>query len=91
MASNGAWRPNQRWISRFRWGWSPRDSAPMTKLPCFVACSEAEPTSIPFVGKANQLAKLATYGSKLVAALDRQHPRDWFDVAVMIDGLGLDA
>lgn len=31
------------------------------------------------------------YGSKLVAALDRQHPRDWFDVAAMIDGLGLDA
>lgn len=31
------------------------------------------------------------YGSKLVAALDRQHPRDWFDVAAMIDGLGLEA
>jgi hypothetical protein len=31
------------------------------------------------------------YGSKLVAALDRQHPRDWFDVAAMIDGFGLEA
>lgn len=31
------------------------------------------------------------YGSKLVAALDRQHPRDWFDIAAMIDDLGLDA
>lgn len=31
------------------------------------------------------------YGSKLVAALDRQHPRDWFDVAAMMDGFGLDA
>jgi hypothetical protein len=31
------------------------------------------------------------YGSKLVAALDRQHPRDWFDVAAMIDGIGIDA
>lgn len=31
------------------------------------------------------------YGSKLVAALDRQHPRDWFDVTAMIDGLGLEA
>jgi hypothetical protein len=31
------------------------------------------------------------YGSKLVAALDRQHPRDWFDVATMIDGIGIDA
>lgn len=31
------------------------------------------------------------YGSKLVAALDRQHPRDWFDVAAMIDSHGLEA
>lgn len=31
------------------------------------------------------------YGSKLVAALDRQHPRDWFDVAAMIDSFGIDA
>ena len=31
------------------------------------------------------------YGSKLVAALDRQHPRDWFDVAAMIDGFDIDA
>lgn len=31
------------------------------------------------------------YGSKLVAALDRQHPRDWFDVAAMIDDFGLEA
>jgi predicted nucleotidyltransferase component of viral defense system len=31
------------------------------------------------------------YGSKLVAALDRQHPRDWFDLAAMIDVVGLDA
>jgi len=31
------------------------------------------------------------YGSKLVAALDRQHPRDWFDVAAMTDGIGIDA
>ncbi len=31
------------------------------------------------------------YGSKLVAALDRQHPRDWFDVAAMIVDFGLEA
>ncbi|MHB0986638.1 MAG: nucleotidyl transferase AbiEii/AbiGii toxin family protein [Sulfuricella sp.] len=30
------------------------------------------------------------YGSKLVAALDRQHPRDWFDVAAMMDCFGLE-
>jgi predicted nucleotidyltransferase component of viral defense system len=28
------------------------------------------------------------YGSKLVAALDRQHPRDMFDVAVMLERFG---
>ena len=31
------------------------------------------------------------YGSKLVAALDRQHPRDWFDVVAMMDRFGLEA
>ncbi|MDA8254052.1 MAG: nucleotidyl transferase AbiEii/AbiGii toxin family protein [Betaproteobacteria bacterium] len=36
------------------------------------------------------LAISELYGSKLVAALDRQHPRDWFDIAAMIDGLGLE-
>lgn len=30
------------------------------------------------------------YGSKLVAALDRQHPRDWFDVTAMVDRYGLE-
>jgi predicted nucleotidyltransferase component of viral defense system len=28
------------------------------------------------------------YGSKLVAAMDRQHPRDMFDVAVMLERFG---
>lgn len=31
------------------------------------------------------------YGSKLVAAMDRQHPRDLFDVRLMLDKFGLDA
>lgn len=31
------------------------------------------------------------YGSKLVAAMDRQHPRDIFDVQRMFTGLGLQA
>ena len=31
------------------------------------------------------------YGSKLVAALDRQHPRDWFDVAAMMNRFGIEA
>lgn len=29
------------------------------------------------------------YGSKLVAAMDRQHPRDLFDVRLMLDSVGL--
>lgn len=37
------------------------------------------------------LAISELYGSKLVAALDRQHPRDWFDVAAMMDCFGLKA
>lgn len=35
------------------------------------------------------LAVPELYGSKLVAAFDRQHPRDWFDVLHMRQGLGL--
>jgi predicted nucleotidyltransferase component of viral defense system len=31
------------------------------------------------------------YGSKLVAAMDRQHPRDLFDVRLMLDKFGLSA
>jgi hypothetical protein len=30
------------------------------------------------------------YAGKLCAALDRQHPRDWFDVALLLDNEGLD-
>jgi predicted nucleotidyltransferase component of viral defense system len=30
------------------------------------------------------------YGSKLVAALDRQHPRDFFDVQIMLKQFGVD-
>ena len=29
------------------------------------------------------------YGGKLVAAMDRQHPRDYFDVVQMYDRFGL--
>ena len=35
------------------------------------------------------LATAELYGSKLVAAMDRQHPRDLFDVEHMIDRFGL--
>jgi predicted nucleotidyltransferase component of viral defense system len=35
------------------------------------------------------LATAELYGSKLVAALDRQHPRDFFDVLGMYDQSGL--
>lgn len=35
------------------------------------------------------LAEAELYGSKLVAALDRQHPRDWFDVMQLLDAEGL--
>jgi hypothetical protein len=35
------------------------------------------------------LAEAELYGSKLVAAMDRQHPRDWFDVQGMYGRSGL--
>jgi hypothetical protein len=35
------------------------------------------------------LALSELYGSKLVAAMDRQHPRDFFDVKKMYEGSGL--
>jgi predicted nucleotidyltransferase component of viral defense system len=35
------------------------------------------------------LAPAELYGSKLVAAMDRQHPRDLFDAWQMLDGMGL--
>ena len=35
------------------------------------------------------LASAELYGSKLVAAMDRQHPRDLFDVLILYDSLGL--
>jgi predicted nucleotidyltransferase component of viral defense system len=34
------------------------------------------------------LATAEIYGSKLVAAMDRQHPRDTFDVMHMLDQFG---
>jgi len=35
------------------------------------------------------LAEAELYGSKLCAALDRQHPRDLFDVKQVMDMVGL--
>jgi hypothetical protein len=29
------------------------------------------------------------YGGKLCAAMDRQHPRDWFDVNILLDSIGI--
>ena len=37
------------------------------------------------------LATAELYGSKLVAAMDRQHPRDLFDVLILYDTIGLTA
>lgn len=39
--------------------------------------------------EANVLAFEDLYGGKLVAALDRQHPRDVFDVKMLYDNEGL--
>jgi len=38
---------------------------------------------------ANSLSEEELYGGKICAALDRQHPRDLFDIKLMFDGEGL--
>lgn len=40
--------------------------------------------SVPVISHAD------LYAGKLCAALDRQHPRDWFDVRLLLDNEGLD-
>ena len=52
------------------------------------------PTTEELFAQAVTLPLLATaelYGSKLVAAMDRQHPRDLFDVLILYDTIGLTA
>lgn len=41
------------------------------------------------VGEARVLARGELFGGKICAALDRQHPRDLFDVRLMLDRYGL--
>jgi len=58
---------------------------PITKLPLTASTQELFSTNIilPVLDQAE------LYGSKLVAAMDRQHPRDIFDVRKMFEKFGL--
>jgi Nucleotidyl transferase AbiEii toxin, Type IV TA system len=58
---------------------------PLQQRPLSPATEEefAQAVTLPL------LATAELYGSKLVAAMDRQHPRDLFDVLILYDSLGL--
>jgi hypothetical protein len=58
---------------------------PLQQRPLSAATEEefAQAVSLPL------LATAELYGSKLVAAMDRQHPRDLFDVLVLYNNTGL--
>jgi predicted nucleotidyltransferase component of viral defense system len=58
---------------------------PLQHLPLSPATEEqfAQAVTLPL------LATAELYGSKLVAAMDRQHPRDLFDVLVLYNTIGL--
>lgn len=58
---------------------------PLQQRPLSPATEEefAQAVTLPL------LATAELYGSKLVAAMDRQHPRDLFDVLVLYDTIGL--
>ncbi|MBK8477252.1 MAG: nucleotidyl transferase AbiEii/AbiGii toxin family protein [Opitutaceae bacterium] len=58
---------------------------PVETLPLTKAASELFTTAL----SVPTLAVAELYGSKLVAALDRQHPRDLFDVHGMFERFGL--
>ncbi|MBN2715298.1 MAG: nucleotidyl transferase AbiEii/AbiGii toxin family protein [Deltaproteobacteria bacterium] len=53
-----------------------------------VLCDNAQEEFEQFV-KCNMLSIADLYGSKICAALDRQHPRDLFDVHLMLEKIGL--
>jgi predicted nucleotidyltransferase component of viral defense system len=59
---------------------------PITAVPLSPAAQEmfTSQLSVPMLDRAE------IYGSKLVAAMDRQHPRDIFDVLKMYEKFGLD-
>ena len=60
---------------------------PVMRLPLVSAARDLFTTAMELP----VLAIPELYGSKLVAALDRQHPRDWFDVSAMVDRFGMEA
>lgn len=51
-------------------------------------CGKAEKT-FEMTTKINTLSKSDLYGGKLCAALDRQHPRDIFDVKMLLENEGI--
>jgi predicted nucleotidyltransferase component of viral defense system len=61
-----------------------------TVYPCHILdlCNEAQEKFEMFI-KVNTLSIADLYGGKICAALDRQHPRDFFDLKILIENEGL--
>lgn len=52
-------------------------------------CSDNVQKEFEAFAQARVLSQGELFGGKICAALDRQHPRDLFDVKLMLDGIGL--
>jgi len=62
-----------------------------TVFPCQIAelCSQAQ-KEFGFYCETNVLSFYDLYAGKICAALDRQHPRDFFDIKFLLDNEGLE-
>lgn len=57
--------------------------------PRLLPCSDAVQEEFEVFVEAQTVSKGELYGGKICAALDRQHPRDLFDVALLLNNEGL--
>ncbi|MFN3457312.1 MAG: nucleotidyl transferase AbiEii/AbiGii toxin family protein [Novosphingobium sp.] len=54
-----------------------------------MGCTNKVQAEFEAFAEARVVSQGELFGSKICAALDRQHPRDLFDVKLMLDGIGL--
>lgn len=54
-----------------------------------MSCTDKVQTEFEAFAEARVVSQGELFGGKICAALDRQHPRDLFDVKLMLDGIGL--
>ncbi|MCW8127553.1 nucleotidyl transferase AbiEii/AbiGii toxin family protein [Microbulbifer halophilus] len=78
---------------------SSRDATVKVELSPVLRGTVLEPAVVPVTpaveeefgfAEINMVAMEDLYAGKLCAALDRQHPRDWFDVMLLLESKGID-